>query len=341
MRGTLGSLLEAFIICYKYYVNHQKVFYLLVAGGLMGFYQNEMLNACHITSTFIQWAGYPIVRRSQLKTFGIQYQWWLFDMVQRTIHVTDTDDVLEIPYHTDNTNIFDMCYLSSNTGKMEANCLLQSMLEAYYFQDVQGLPLDKIKIGLEMDSKIEESKITQKSLRSLRNDNFSPEARHTLEGRMVTHFSSRIEQNNGSEKKFRSIRRFPQCGPRNLNFAEHSTYIAQTFLYSQFHVMTRRLRNIKNNMTVFKSNSYAETQIQAYNAYAATHLQAVLFLLMRSSMELTNLDVLRQEYVSNAERDAQSFKLAQPSQNVMCRLFKTFFMNIDDDLADIMMSATC
>ena len=326
MKSTLTSLLQGIVLCYKHYMNTQQVFYLLLTGGLLGFFQNEMLNACGVESpTFIKWVIFRIVPRQTLQTGGKQYQWWFFNMVHRTFNLADNADVLNVPYDVDTYNIFEMCYLGQPSGKMKANCVLASMLEAYYFQEVEEVPLHKIFIGLEAPNYLQY--LQYKSSTSLRNNNFAPEARHNIEGRYATHWSSKVVEQNGTARIQRKIPEYAMCGPRNLNFVEHGEYIAQSMLYSQIQIMTLRLKNVK----------YVEGELAATaTLHAAAQLHAILFLLLRSQLELTNLNVLLHDYLENTKRDAVFFKAQPLTLATTRRLFKTFFMDIDDDLAKMM-----
>ncbi len=336
MENTLKAILKALAMCYKHYVEQQRVFFLLLVGGLLGFYQNEMLVASEVTFPLLMKWETGDTNRFVKQSFKNQYQWVFFDMVKRTEWVVKTLNSvhdMKLSYDTDTYNIFEMCYFSQE-GKNDigANCILSSMIEACYFQEMEKLPLNKIFVGLEMapDSKF------RKTMTSLRNDKYALETRHATEGRFATHWTSRFERTNGRAQTFRSMETFEHCGLRNLNFAEHREYIAQSMLYQQIYVMARRLKN-----TLFKflknstdRNTFTQKMQKMMKAYVASQLNGILFLLLRTKIEAASVEELYKDYIANAERDAKYFfdeKL--PSKETLRRLFKTFFTGIDDKLA--------
>ena len=356
MENTFKSILQSIILCYKHYVKNTQVFFLLLAGGLLGLYQNEILHTCGIKKTLKQWSNKGDQVTDTVKSFKNQYQWVLFDMVQRTIHIVENLKSIyhmRLPYNPDNSNIFQMCY-TSKFRVTEANCILASMLEACYFQEVEKLMPNKIFIGLEKEIKAtsaaefasrlrlrpraQNSKkyLQYKSTTSLRNDNFAPDMLFPTEGRYTTHWSSAAENKNGKIRKYRTFVKnvdaadaevnvededavFFSCGPRNLNIGEHSEYIAKSVLYQQIHTMTKRLKNVNTYRFRFEH--------EQEKAYAATHLHAILFLLLRYELEAEAEEpsVLLQDYIENAKRDAMLFNISLPSKETLRQLFKMFF----------------
>ena len=330
MENTFKSILQSIILCYKHYVKNTQVFFLLLAGGLLGLYQNEILHTCGIKKTLKQWSNKGDQVTDTVKSFKNQYQWVLFDMVQRTIHIVENLKsmyYMNLPYNPDTSNIFQMCYTSNRVK--EANCILASMLEACYFQEVEKLMPNKIFIGLE-NKENQKKHLQYKSTTSLRNDNFAPDMLFPTEGRYATHWSSAAENKNGKIRKYRTFVKnvdaadaevnvdtevYVSCGPRNLNIGTHSEYIAKSVLYQQIHTMTERLKNV----------SKYRFEHEHEKAYAATHLHAILFLLLRYELEAEEPSVLLQDYIENAKRDAMLFNISLPSKETLRQLFKMFF----------------
>jgi hypothetical protein len=90
MENTLKSLLEGLLLCFRYYKTSKEIFYLLLMGGLLGFYQNEMLIACGVTFDLkINWEFGDTARKA-VPGFKNKYQWVFLDMVKRTENVVKT-----------------------------------------------------------------------------------------------------------------------------------------------------------------------------------------------------------------------------------------------------------
>jgi hypothetical protein len=118
-----------------------------------------------------------------------------------------------------------------------------------------------------------------------------------------------------------------KCGPRNIKFGEHFEYIAQSMLYSQINVMTKKL--------IF--TTVMATKEDKKKMYAATQLNGILLLLLRATLELKKvpLEELYQDYVANAKRDAAKYRQKEPSTALTARLFRAFYLGINDDLDEL------
>ena len=331
MKNTLKSVLEALLLCFRHYKTDKKIFYILLMGGLVGLFQNEMLIACGVTDKLcVNWKGGKTCRKA-VPGFENKYQWVFFDMVKRTEKLVKAQvkftegkySITDLPYNPDNDSIFDMCYyvLEGKEGyaadrDMEANCVLSSLLEGYYFQEMEKLPLNRIFIGLET---AQSNKQEWKSLSSMRNNNFPQNQRHPTQGKYATHWTSKIQENNGFIRRFRSG--LPTCGPRNLNFGEYFEYIAQSVAYSQINIMTNKLRS--------KTFSVEDNK----KMYVATQLNGILFLLLRATLESkTPLKDIYMDYVANLKRDADVFGQKTPSVR---ELFQKFYTGINDELVGL------
>lgn len=277
---------------------------------------------------YFRWASGVVKRKAVPGLKDIKYPLVFLDMVQRTVKVIKIQRTY-ISYNPDVFNIFDMCHFGEESE--QANCVLSSILEGCYFQDVLNYPPENIFVGLETATT---NTVQYKSTSSLRNNNFAPpETRHPVEGRHATHWSSRIERRNGTVTVLRSNPKLEKCGPRNLNFADYGDYIAESIFYSQINTMTHRLKGVLKM-------SLAASKDMVVRAYVGTQLHGILFFLLRAILESkkTPLEELYRDYEANARRDAVVFGQKLPSAATTRQLFQTFYTGINDELVALALS---
>ena len=301
--NTLNSLLRAIKMSLEMFKQEKNISFLLYASGLVGMYQNEVLQHCDLMDLIsVRWKGVEsgvpvIVTPTQAVAMVQSFQWIFFDMVCRLIKCVGVSGVT-VPYDENSFTLFDMFY--ANDGFIVGNCVLQSMFEACVLQN-QGVPIEKIYFCLQIDP----DSTPRRTMQSLQRDNNVP-SQGGVEGWRGTHWLTNYNSGNGNginagapppAKKprrlinKREISGFPKCGREKINYKDHADYIAQSVLYM--------------NMWFFKKKMETHKKISLFDSYRATKLNAILFLYLRTLLEgeTTLVSQIVADYLQNEQRD--------------------------------------